>query len=51
VPGVLIVEALAQLAGLAGPSVASAGGGDEGKVAHADVRFDVAVPPPADIVL
>jgi 3-hydroxyacyl-[acyl-carrier-protein] dehydratase len=51
VPGVLIVEALAQLSGLAGPSVAIAGGGEEGKLAHADVRFDEAVPPPADIVL
>src|SRR4051794_27733516 len=51
VPGVLIVEALAQLSGLAGPSVATDGGAEEGKLAHADVRFDEAVAPPAEITL
>jgi 3-hydroxyacyl-[acyl-carrier-protein] dehydratase len=51
VPGVLIIEALAQLSGLAGPSVAVNGGGEEGKLAHADVRFDEAVAPPSEIVL
>jgi 3-hydroxyacyl-[acyl-carrier-protein] dehydratase len=51
VPGVLIVEALAQLSGLAGPAVATDGGPEEGKLAHADVRFDESIAPPADIVL
>jgi 3-hydroxyacyl-[acyl-carrier-protein] dehydratase len=51
VPGVLIVEALAQLSGLAGPKVAQPGQVEEGKLAHVDVRFDESVPPPADIVL
>jgi 3-hydroxyacyl-[acyl-carrier-protein] dehydratase len=50
VPGVLLVEALAQLSGLAGPSVAPAGA-EEGKLAHADVRFDESIAPPAEIVL
>ncbi|HEY7118757.1 MAG TPA: phosphopantetheine-binding protein [Tepidisphaeraceae bacterium] len=48
VPGVLIAEALAQLSGLAGPRVAEQ---EEGKLAHVDVRFEAAVPPPAQIVL
>jgi 3-hydroxymyristoyl/3-hydroxydecanoyl-(acyl carrier protein) dehydratase len=48
---VLIVEALAQLSGLAGPKVAQAGQVEEGKLAHVDVRFDESVPPPAEIVL
>jgi 3-hydroxyacyl-[acyl-carrier-protein] dehydratase len=51
VPGVLIVEALAQLSGLAGPAVASDGGPEQGKLAHADVRFDDSVAPPAEILL
>jgi 3-hydroxyacyl-[acyl-carrier-protein] dehydratase len=51
VPGVLIAEALAQLSGLAGPRVAAMGEAEEGKLAHADVRFDESVAPPADIVL
>jgi 3-hydroxyacyl-[acyl-carrier-protein] dehydratase len=51
VPGVLIVEALAQLSGLAGPKVAGPGEAEEGKLAHADVRFDESVAPPAEIVL
>jgi 3-hydroxymyristoyl/3-hydroxydecanoyl-(acyl carrier protein) dehydratase len=48
---VLIVEALAQLSGLAGPAVAANGGAEEGKLAHVDVRFDAAVAPPAEIIL
>jgi 3-hydroxyacyl-[acyl-carrier-protein] dehydratase len=51
VPGVLVVEALAQLSGIAGPSVATDGGTEEGKLAHADVRFEEAVAPPAEITL
>jgi 3-hydroxyacyl-[acyl-carrier-protein] dehydratase len=51
VPGVLIVEALAQLSGLAGPAVASDGGPEQGKLAHADVRFDDSDAPPAEILL
>lgn len=65
VPGVLIIEALAQLSGLVGalhaPSstVAAAAGiaplpsvrFPQGKLAHADVRFRDAVSPPAEILL
>jgi 3-hydroxyacyl-[acyl-carrier-protein] dehydratase len=51
VPGVLIAEALAQLSGLAGPSVALNGQKEEGKLAHVDIRFDQSVAPPAEIVL
>jgi len=50
VPGVLLIEALAQLSGIAGPTV-SATGEEEGKLAHADVRFDEPIAPPADILL
>jgi 3-hydroxyacyl-[acyl-carrier-protein] dehydratase len=50
VPGVLLVEALAQLSGIAGPAV-SPTDHEEGKLAHADVRFDEPIAPPADIVL
>jgi 3-hydroxyacyl-[acyl-carrier-protein] dehydratase len=50
VPGVLVIEALAQLSGIAGPTV-SATGEEEGKLAHADVRFDEPIGPPADILL
>jgi len=50
VPGVLLIEALAQLSGIAGPTV-SATGDEEGKLAHADVRFDEPIAPPADILL
>jgi 3-hydroxyacyl-[acyl-carrier-protein] dehydratase len=46
VPGVLIVEALAQLCGLA-----RSNGGPGGKLAQINVRFDEAVIPPADIRL
>ena len=47
VPGVLLAEALAQISGL------SSQWGDKADVrlAHADVRFDQAVVPPAEIVL
>ena len=47
VPGVLIIEALAQLSGLASPSPK----GTAGKIAHVDVRFSQAVSPPAQIEL
>jgi 3-hydroxyacyl-[acyl-carrier-protein] dehydratase len=50
VPGVLLVEALAQISGLAGPNVAAAGA-EEGKLAHVDVRFDEPIAPPAEVVL
>ena len=46
VPGVLLIEALAQLAGLCSSHEISAG-----KLAHADVRFESAVAPPATIEL
>ena len=46
VPGVLLTEALAQISGLAGPA-----GSSGGMLAHADVRFEKPVPPPADITL
>jgi 3-hydroxyacyl-[acyl-carrier-protein] dehydratase len=46
VPGVLIAEALAQLAGLAAHL-----DGAEGRLAQMDVRFEAAVAPPADIQL
>jgi 3-hydroxyacyl-[acyl-carrier-protein] dehydratase len=49
VPGVLLIEALAQLSGLV------AVGGTEtphaGRLAHADVRFDASITPPAGISL
>ena len=47
VPGVLLVEALAQLSGLASAWEKGA----DVRLAHADVRFDQAVVPPAEIVL
>ena len=47
VPGVLIAEALAQVSGLA----SGAGGGQQGRLAHVDVRFEHPVPPPAEIRL
>ena len=47
VPGVLLVEALAQVSGLSGQWPAGA----DVRLAHADVRFDEAVVPPAEIVL
>jgi len=54
VPGVLIVEALAQLSGLVclhtgGSDCGSNGRG--GRLVHADIRFDSAVVPPAVIEL
>jgi 3-hydroxyacyl-[acyl-carrier-protein] dehydratase len=45
VPGVLIIEALAQLSGVAGS------GGESGQLAHADIRFEQPVAPPAEIQL
>ena len=55
VPGVLIVEALAQLAGLVGLHAAgTASRGAEqvgGRLAHVEVRFDRSVLPPAVIDL
>lgn len=60
VPGVLIVEALAQLSGLVGyyrgpiepgAAVATSPAPLQGKLAHVDVRFDDSVIPPAEIVL
>lgn len=47
VPGVLIVESLAQLSGL----VALGDSPGRGRLAHSDVRFDAPVVPPAEIVL
>ncbi len=47
VPGVLLGEALAQLAGLVGVP----GSGIDGRLAHIDLRFDRAVVPPAEVVL
>jgi 3-hydroxyacyl-[acyl-carrier-protein] dehydratase len=47
VPGVLIVEALAQMSGFAGPSESSA----NGKIAHVDVRFEQSASPPVEITL
>jgi 3-hydroxyacyl-[acyl-carrier-protein] dehydratase len=50
VPGTLIAEAMAQIAGLAGPRVSPAGG-EDGKLVHLDVRFNRPVAPPAELVL
>jgi len=47
VPGVLLAEAMAQMSGLSG----AWGGNADVRLAHADVRFDQAVVPPAEIVL
>jgi 3-hydroxyacyl-[acyl-carrier-protein] dehydratase len=47
VPGVLIAEALAQISGIAGPP----GSPPEGKLVHADIRFDNAATPPVEIEL
>ncbi len=55
VPGVLIIEALAQLSGLVGLHTGAPGGpsgdGRAGRLVQADVRFDRGVVPPADIDL
>lgn len=48
VPGVLLVEGLAQMAGLA---AATADRGGAGALAHVDVKFEAAVTPPARIEL
>lgn len=47
VPGVLLVEAMAQLAGL----TASDSGPKSGKIVHVDVRFEQPIVPPAEITL
>lgn len=47
VPGVLLIEALAQLAGFATARTEL----KSGKLAHADVRFEAAIAPPATIEL
>jgi 3-hydroxymyristoyl/3-hydroxydecanoyl-(acyl carrier protein) dehydratase/acyl carrier protein len=47
VPGLLIAEALAQIAGMSGPRELP----DAGKLAHVDVRFEQSVTPPAEIEL
>ncbi|MBV8782440.1 MAG: beta-hydroxyacyl-ACP dehydratase [Phycisphaerae bacterium] len=47
VPGVLIAEALAQLAGLVGATNESS----TASLAHVDVRFERMVTPPADLIL
>ena len=53
VPGVLIAESLAQLAGMAlpAPATATTGKGVDGRLAHVDVRFEQPVAPPAEITL
>jgi 3-hydroxyacyl-[acyl-carrier-protein] dehydratase len=51
VPGVLLGEALAQLAGLVGLHAEVAGVGKGGRLAHVDLRFDRAVEPPAEVTL
>ena len=48
VPGVLIVEAAAQLAGVAAARRSGAGGGG-GMLVHQEARFKKPVAPPADI--
>src|SRR3954470_10349526 len=50
VPGVLLIEGLAQVAGLAAADAQGAPGG-AGMLAHADVRFEAPVAPPASIEL
>jgi 3-hydroxyacyl-[acyl-carrier-protein] dehydratase len=47
VPGVLLAEAMAQLAGLTSPQTGPGGG----KLVQVDVRFDESVTPPAEIEL
>lgn len=53
VPGVLIVEALAQFSGLVGASAMTGPTGTppQGKLAHVDMRFTEPVVPPARIIL
>ena len=54
VPGVLLGEALAQLAGLvafSGPSIAGDRGARLARLARIDVKFPLAVVPPAEIQL
>lgn len=57
VPGVLLIEALAQLSGLIALSAADSreaspdGARGDGRLAHADVRFRELIVPPAEIEL
>jgi len=51
VPGVLIVEALAQLSGVVSLLSEEGPAPEGGRLAHADVRFTHAVEPPAEIEL
>jgi 3-hydroxyacyl-[acyl-carrier-protein] dehydratase len=50
VPGVLLIESMAQLAGIAAADPSAPGGGG-GVLAHADVHFESPVQPPAEIAL
>lgn len=50
VPGVLIAEALAQLSGIVAVS-GEQSGGNQGMLAHTDIRFRSMVEPPASLVL
>ncbi len=51
VPGVLVVEALAQTAGLTLASGEAGGAPSPGALAHIDVRFRAAARPPCELVL
>jgi len=51
IPGALIAEAMAQLAGIVIFSATQQGSAGAATVAHFDVRFRHAVTPPAEIVL
>ena len=51
VPGVLLIEALAQLSGLVGLHTGSSSRGRAGRLVQTDVRFDAGVSPPAEIEL
>lgn len=49
IPGVLLIEALAQLAGVV--AAGDSAGPRAGRLAHADVRFDASISPPAEVLL
>ena len=49
VPGVLLTEGLAQLAGIAASSASPKHGGSAGMLAHVDVKFESPIIPPAAI--
>lgn len=52
VPGVLLLESMAQLSGLVGLHDGRPGGASRsGRLVHSDVRFDAPVRPPADVVV